>query len=145
MELGKPPEPVVKHYFGRDFNSLQDVIVARDGSLWFRDSPTGFEKELRARPQLPSHIYRFNPDTGDLRVVAESSGLLYGLALSPDERTLYVTDTDAVHADGSIDLTRSVISQSEAALRLRVLADRQQRCDNIRIRYHRPIRKPLCR
>ncbi len=106
MEIGRPPEPVVTNYFGTDFNSVQDVVVSKDGALWFTDSPNGFEKEFRQKPQLPPHIYHFKPESGELRVVAESLGRPHGLALSPDETTLYVTATNAAHGGGERDTGR---------------------------------------
>ena len=108
MELGKPPQPVLTNYFGHDFNSIQEVVIAKDGTIWFCDSQVGFDKGIRPRPQLPSQIYRFHPETGDLRAVMTGLGRPRGLAFSPDESTLYVTVTDAASADGSADATRYV-------------------------------------
>ncbi|KAK3324051.1 D-lactonohydrolase-like protein-like protein [Cercophora scortea] len=107
MPRGQRPEPVVTNFFGRDFNSVHSVAVARDGSLWFTDPCHGFEKEFRQRPQLPSQIYRYDPATGDLRVMADGLDRPHGIALSPDESTVYVTDTDAVCADGTQDPGRA--------------------------------------
>ncbi|KAK3389358.1 D-lactonohydrolase-like protein-like protein [Podospora didyma] len=104
MPYGQPPEPVVTNFFGRDFNSPHSVVVARDGSMWFTDPPQGFERAFRANPVLPCHVYRYVPETGDLRVMADDLGRPHGIALSPDESTVYVTNTTAVRADGSQDL-----------------------------------------
>lgn len=103
MPHGKPPVPLVTGYFGRDFNSPYDVVVTRDGALWFVDPRHGFEKEFRRAPSLPCHVYRFHPDTGDLRVVADGLGRPTGMAFSPDESTVYITDTAACRADGTQD------------------------------------------
>ncbi|KAJ3566378.1 hypothetical protein NPX13_g7150 [Xylaria arbuscula] len=96
MPLGKRPAPVVTNYFGRAFNSVQSVTQDKYGALWFMDSCAGFEQEIRPLPQLPSHVYWFDPTTGDLRVVADDIKRPAGIALSPGGDTLYVTDTEAV-------------------------------------------------
>lgn len=106
MPLAKPPTPLVTGYYAKDFNSPYDVVLTRDGALWFTDPHYGFEKDFRKRPVLPCHIYRFHPDTGDLRVVVDGLGRPTGIAFSPDESTAYITDTDACRADGTYDVSR---------------------------------------
>jgi gluconolactonase len=112
MPIGRPPEPVVTHFFGRDFNSPQDVVVANDGAIWFIDSFYGFEHEIRSRPAMPCQILRYEPDTGQLRVMAEDVERPRGLALSPDETTLYITDSSVVHNIGDKGPTRYRLSLS---------------------------------
>lgn len=105
-------------YHGRCFNSLNDVIIKSDGSIWFTDPVYGFEQGIRLQPQLPSQVYRFDPQNADVRVVADGFGRPNGLCFSPDERTLYVTDTDWIHGDGTTDDTRSstmCVDQSDEA------------------------------
>ncbi|KAH8900202.1 D-lactonohydrolase-like protein-like protein [Thozetella sp. PMI_491] len=94
MNIGQPPTPVVTNYFGRDFDSVQNVAVAKDGSMWFTDWPAGFEQEFRPRPQLPPHVYHFQPDSCELRAVSADFSRPFGIALSPDERRLYLTTAD---------------------------------------------------
>ncbi|KAG4416417.1 hypothetical protein IFR04_010463 [Cadophora malorum] len=107
MPRGKPPQALVKNFHGRDFNSVNDVVVAKDGSIWFTDPCYGFEQDFRQKPRLPCHVYRFDPDTGDLRVVADGLGRPNGIAFSPDEKIVYITDTDHIHGDGSKDPLRA--------------------------------------
>jgi gluconolactonase len=95
MPRGKPPEPVLTNFFGQDFNSVHDVVLAKDGALWFTDAWHGFEQEFRPKPELPCHIYRFVPESGEIRVMAESLGRPHAIAFSPDEDTLYVTEYDS--------------------------------------------------
>ncbi|KAI0460116.1 hypothetical protein F5B21DRAFT_453319 [Xylaria acuta] len=95
MPLGKRPVPLVTNYFGKAFNSIQNVVEGKDGGLWFTDSCAGLEQEIRPMPQLPSHVYWFHPTTGELRVVADGLKRPTGIALSPSEDTLYITDTEA--------------------------------------------------
>ena len=100
-------EPVLTNYHGRQFNSVNDVVYAKDGSIWFTDPDYGVEQGFRPSPELPNHVYRFDEAAHDLRVVAEGFGKPNGLCFSPDEDTLYITDTDWVHGDGSTDPTRA--------------------------------------
>ncbi|GAB7339890.1 hypothetical protein MBLNU457_6420t1 [Dothideomycetes sp. NU457] len=105
----KPPyqtRTLINNYHGRRFNSLNDVIIARDGSIWFTDPIYGYEQGICPKPELPNQVYRYDPSSGDIRAVADGFGRPNGLAFSPDEETLYVTDTDWIHGDGSTDDTR---------------------------------------
>lgn len=108
MPLGKPPIPILTSYFGKPFNSIQAVIVDPEGALWFTDASIGFEREIRPRPKLPNQVYRFDPNTGDLRAVADGPSRPMGIAMAPDNSTLYVTDTGAARLDGNLDSSRYV-------------------------------------
>ncbi|KAJ5403632.1 hypothetical protein N7509_003503 [Penicillium cosmopolitanum] len=90
-------------FFGRQFNSVNDVVVHTDGSVWFTDPIYGFEQGYRPRPCLPNQVYRWCPKTGNIRVMADGFGRPNGISLSPDEKVAYITDTDRVHGDGTID------------------------------------------
>ncbi|MHB2169048.1 SMP-30/gluconolactonase/LRE family protein [Alsobacter sp. R-9] len=84
---------------GRRLNSPNDVVVASDGAVWFTDPVFGIAGDYegdRAEPELPQNVYRLDPATGRLDVVAE--GLLgpNGLCFSPDESTLYLVESRAV-------------------------------------------------
>jgi gluconolactonase len=97
---------LVSHYQGRRLNSPNDVVVKRDGSIWFTDPPYGIlsnreghqaESELGA-----NHVFRFDPASKSLRIVSALVEEPNGLAFSPDERVLYVSDTSAAtRTDGS--------------------------------------------
>jgi gluconolactonase len=84
---------LVDRFEGRRLNSPNDVVVKSDGSIWFTD-PTfgivGYYQGEKAEPELPERIYRFDPQTGETRVVAEGIDGPNGLAFSPDESRLYV-------------------------------------------------------
>ncbi|ATY58550.1 SMP-30 Gluconolaconase LRE-like region [Cordyceps militaris] len=100
-------EPVVTSYRGVPFNSVNDVVVrTRDGSIWFTDPAYGHEQGYKAAPSLPSQVYRYVPGesggSGSITAVADGFGHPNGLCFSPDERTLYVTDTDKVHGAGHV-------------------------------------------
>jgi gluconolactonase len=106
MPRKAPPKPMVTNFHGRDFNSVNDVVVAKDGCIWFTDPCYGSEQDFRQRPKLPNQVYRFNPSNGDLRVVADGFGRPNGICFSPDETVCYITDTDYIHGDGNKDFQR---------------------------------------
>jgi gluconolactonase len=99
-------EVLVSHYHGRRLNSPNDVVVKRDGSIWFTDPPYGIlsnreghqaESELGA-----NHVFRFDPERKTLEVASAFVEEPNGLAFSPDESLLYVSDTSAAtRTDGS--------------------------------------------
>ncbi len=104
---------------GKSLNSPNDVVVKSDGSVWFTDPSYGiltdYEGE-RAEPQLPCHVYRIDSD-GTLSVVASDFEKPNGLAFSPDESVLYVSDTGATHlADGPKHIRRLSVSADGQSL-----------------------------
>jgi gluconolactonase len=99
-------EVLVSHHQGRRLNSPNDLVVKRDGSIWFTDPPYGIvsDREGYAAPsEIGSNlVYRYCPRFNTLRVVSDWLQEPNGLAFSPDERVLYVTDTSAaLRTDGS--------------------------------------------
>ena len=83
-------------------NSPNDVIVARDGAIWFTDPSYGFLQGFRPRPERPDAVYRLT--LTKLQTVTTSPEKPNGLALSPDERTLYVGDSSDRREVIAIDL-----------------------------------------
>jgi gluconolactonase len=84
-------------YDGRRLNSPNDVVVRHDGSIWFTDPPYGitgdYEGNDGQQEQEGQFVFRLDPGSGDLQVVADDFVRPNGLAFSPDERRLYVADT----------------------------------------------------
>lgn len=82
-------------YQGKPLNSPNDVIVKSDGSIWFTDPPfgiAGFYEGHYANPELPQNVYRLDPVTQTLSVVAGDIKGPNGLCFSPDEKTLYIVE-----------------------------------------------------
>jgi gluconolactonase len=82
-------------------NSPNDVVVRSDGTIWFTDPSYGFLQGFRPEPEAGDYVYRYDPRTDELAPVADSFDKPNGLAFSPDERTLYVTDSGANQETGS--------------------------------------------
>lgn len=106
MPRNAPPKPVVTNFHGRDFNSVNDVVVARDGALWFTDPCYGNDQEFRRKPKLPNQVYRYDPASRSIRAVADGFGRPNGICFNPEETIVYITDTDSFHGDGTSDLTK---------------------------------------
>jgi gluconolactonase len=90
---------VVDRYQGHRFNSPNDIVVASDGAIWFTDPPYGIVSN-REGYKAPSEldgcfVFRFDRRTGALDVVSDDLIDPNGLAFSPDERILYVSDTSS--------------------------------------------------
>jgi gluconolactonase len=87
---------------GKRLNSPNDVVVRSDGSIWFSDPSYGilsdYEGYKADEEQESRNIWRLDPETGGLSIMAHDCLQPNGLAFSPDERRLYVADSGASHA-----------------------------------------------
>jgi gluconolactonase len=88
-------------YQGRRFNSPNDVVVKSDGTIWFTDPSYGIDSNyegVRAEHEVPGcWVYRIDPSSGAVELVADDFVQPNGLAFSPDERHLYVADSGVSH------------------------------------------------
>ena len=79
-------------YQGKRFNSPNDLVLARNGDIYFTDPPYGLtgvrESPLRELPY--TGVFRVTPDD-QVHLIADNLSP-NGIALSPDNRILYVTD-----------------------------------------------------
>lgn len=86
---------IAERFEGKPLNSPNDIVCKSDGSIWFTDPPFGilgyYEGHL-SRPELPTHVYRWDPKDGKLAVVADGINRPNGLAFSPDESRLYIVE-----------------------------------------------------
>lgn len=79
-------------YEGRRLNSPNDVVVKRDGTIWFTDPPYGIKPEERELDG--NYVFRIDPGAREPVKVAAGLRMPNGLCFSPDERFLYVADSD---------------------------------------------------
>jgi gluconolactonase len=89
LKPGEAPREVVGNYQGTPFNRPNDLVADRRGNIYFTDttSPTA-----TTPPLMPSAVYQLTAKGKLVRVTTEITRP-NGVALSPDERTLYVADT----------------------------------------------------
>lgn len=99
-------ETVVESWRGLPFNSPNDVVVASDGAIWFTDPTYGHLQGFRPEPQVGDFVYRHDSATGQTTVVADGFDKPNGIAFSPDQQTLYVTDSGANQEAGSYYVDR---------------------------------------
>jgi len=95
----KPPfntTVLLNSFFGRQFNSFNDIKIHPSGKIFFTDSSLGFISAQKPPPTLPQQVYMFDPDTGIVRVVADNFVLLNGIALGADGQIGYIGDAGVI-------------------------------------------------
>ncbi len=83
-------------YQGKRLNSPNDIVCRSDGTIWFTDPHYGINTDYEGGkqvPELPPLLYCLDPRDGSLRVMADDFEGPNGLAFSPDERLLYVSES----------------------------------------------------
>lgn len=95
---------IADNWQGKRFNSPNDVVVRSDGSIWFTDPSYGIlidYEGARAESEIGAcNVYRVDPDSGAISAVATDFLKPNGLAFSPDESYLFISDTGASHVSG---------------------------------------------
>jgi gluconolactonase len=94
---GTQREVIASHFEGKELNSPNDVIVAGDGSIYFSD-PTygrmpGFGVEREQDLDFQG-VYRVQPTGENIQLLVDDFKQPNGLCFSPDEKTLYVNDSE---------------------------------------------------
>jgi gluconolactonase len=88
-------------YQGKRLNSPNDVVERADGSIWFTDPAYGIDSDYeghQADSEIGAcHVYRIDPDSGAVRIVAGDFNRPNGLAFTQDERRLYICDSEERH------------------------------------------------
>jgi gluconolactonase len=112
---------LAEHFAGKRFNAPNDVVVKSDGSVWFTDPTYGIDSDyegLKATSEIDGcHVYRIDASTGFITRVADDLVRPNGLAFSPDERLLYVSDTGASHVeDGPRHIRAFTVAGNGASL-----------------------------
>ena len=87
---------VAESYEGRRLNSPNDIITSRSGRVYFTDPAYGVPSP--EAKELPFQgVFAISPDLTSVELLLDDFEKPNGLALSPDERVLYVCDTGKYH------------------------------------------------
>ncbi|MGP9566466.1 SMP-30/gluconolactonase/LRE family protein [Halomonas sp. AOP5-B2-8] len=92
---------LVDRFDGQRLNSPNDVVVKSDGSIWFTDPTYGilsnYEGYKATPQQCHRHVFRLEPETGQLSSVSDDFTQPNGLAFSCDEKRLYIAESGSSH------------------------------------------------
>jgi len=109
-------EVLAEKYEGKRLNAPNDIVVRRDGQIYFTDPAFGSQQDAR---ELDFYgVYHLTP-RGELDVIAKPTGRPNGIALSPNGRVLYVTNSDERNIR-AYDLDRGGAASNERVLVSRV-------------------------
>jgi gluconolactonase len=126
LKKDKTFETLADKYDGKRFNSPNDATFKSNGDLYFTDPPYGLEG-LNKDPakEIPFNgVYRLAKD-GKVTLLTKEMTFPNGIAFSPDEKTLYVAQSDPEHpiwkafevkADGTLGASR-VFADATAAVK----------------------------
>jgi gluconolactonase len=91
---------IATHYQGRQLNSPNDIIVKRDGAIYFTDPMSGREPFVGIPRESDlgfAGVYRIAPDTNPLTLLVDDFVKPNGLCFSLDESRLFINDTALFH------------------------------------------------
>lgn len=92
-------KPIVSTFEGKRFNSPNDLVIDRKGRIYFSDPKYVGPEKL----ELDSfNLFRLDPD-GTLQIATQTIDKPNGVMLSPDQKTLYVAETDNGSATADLD------------------------------------------
>ena len=119
---------IADSYNGKKLNSPNDVVVKSDGSIWFTDPDygimsdyEGFKSEME---QDGCNVYRVDPDSETIEVVASDFVKPNGLAFSEDEQILYIADSGRSHdPDGPHHIRALDVSDANTLSNSRVFCE----------------------
>jgi len=105
-------ETLADSYQGKKFNAPNDIVVRRDGHVYFTDPAFGSAVDRR---ELDFHgVWHIGPK-GEMDVVARWQTRPNGITISADGKVLYVTDSDR-HAVVAFDLDRAGTASNQRDL-----------------------------
>jgi gluconolactonase len=86
---------LAKAYKGKRFNSPNDLVISSNGTIYFTDPPYGLEENVNDPKKELSFqgVFRILPD-GQVELISDELTRPNGVALTPDETTLIVANSD---------------------------------------------------
>ncbi len=90
---------IVDKYTGKRFNSPNDLVFAKNGDMYFTDPPYGLPGQMKDPEKEIDFqgVYRLSAK-GELTLLTKEMTEPNGIALAPDEKTLYVANSDPANA-----------------------------------------------
>lgn len=86
---------VVDRFQGKRFSSPNDVVFKSDGAMYFTDPPYGLPKQDDDPAKELPHNGVYRVKDGKVTLLTAELSRPNGLAFSPDEKTLYVANSDS--------------------------------------------------
>jgi len=105
-------EVLAERFQGKRLNAPNDIAVRKDGHIYFTDPAFGNQQDTR---ELDFYGVYHLSNRGELEVVAKPKGRPNGIAISPNGRILYVTNSDDRNVR-AYDLDRNGAASSERVL-----------------------------
>lgn len=124
----KRKTPLATRYANKRFNSPNDLVRHSNGAIFFTDPPYGLKgmNESKAKELKFNGVFRIDTD-GAVRLVDDQLTFPNGIALSPDERTLYVANSDPerpIWMAYSLDERGDVVSKRVFADAMDLMSDK---------------------
>ena len=92
---------IANSYEGKRLNSPNDLVMSSDGATCFTDPPYGINSNAegyKAKSDLGlNYVFRIDPGTRGVEVVADDFDKPNGIAFSPDEKIIYIADSGAIN------------------------------------------------
>jgi gluconolactonase len=87
---------LIDNYKGKKFNSPNDLVIKSNGDIYFTDPSYGLKEP--SKREIKFHgVYRLNPN-GEVVLLVDSLSWPNGIAFSPDEKCLYIANSDKTKA-----------------------------------------------
>jgi gluconolactonase len=91
---------LLNNYYGQQLSSPNDLFIDSRGDIFFTDSWYGYAINVTNYPVLSPQTFRFRPSTGAVSVVENTLGQPNGIGISPDGKTMYISDTGITDFEG---------------------------------------------
>jgi gluconolactonase len=134
MVRGGGKRTIADHFEGKRFNSPNDLTVDKAGNIYFTDPPYGLPKgpaDTETREIAWHGIYKIST-TGKVTLLSKEMTFPNGITLSPDEKTLYVAQSDPeaaiwkafpIKSDGTLGESRAIADATSLVAKHRGLPD----------------------